>query len=173
MIAMFGLSLSMNTFADLVDDPRAADQYEVDLFVIEGEASIRAGRAHAFRILSKAYYKTTSSKNRRIFKSVHTGLGRATIKFPRSGYDFKHCISNPRVLAFVMMNKRQNIHLCANTTNNTWSKFVGQVLIHETAHTMGISNECTATKIEVAAMRTSGEGIAFKNGYWAKCGIKG
>ncbi len=32
-----------------------------------------------------------------------------------------------------------------------------------------IGRECYATKIEVAAMRESGQGLAFKNGYWGRC----
>lgn len=42
----------------------------------------------------------------------------------------------------------------------------------EGAHLDNYGDECDATKIEVYAMRTSGVGLAFKNGYWVRCGIE-
>lgn len=132
---------------------------------------VEKGRSFGSYVLSLAS-DYDHGKYNDLFDSLAPFIWKADIKWPKNGYDFKGCDEN--TLAFVILKggkPLQTIYLCANAIENySAGKSMAQILIHETAHLAGFSDECDATTIEVGAMLFSGEGLAFRNAYMEKCG---
>lgn len=163
---------------DILTDPAAADQvprkgFSSDTF-IEGltafsyDQQAAEGRSLARVILSEAYAKL----NNDLFVTVFKSLEGANIVYPKPGYDFQGCSEG--VLAFVLFiggQPQNNMYLCSLVFGKE-TRGIAQTIIHESAHVAGLSNECHATIVEVAAMRLSGRGLSFQNGYMSECGIQ-
>ncbi len=112
----------------------------------------------------------TRSSEKVAFTLSHQALSRSVIRWPDRGSDFSHCIKNPNTLAFTYVGFSK-IYFCRKVFKESWYKNeqLAQTMIHEGVHVKGHRDECYATKIEVAAMRQSGQGVAFKNSYWGRC----
>ncbi len=164
---------------DVLTDPTAADQVKspgsagkelppYDFQLGSRSEQIVESRALASTILTESAPRVTS----KVFWKVLASLKAAPIEYPNEGYDFKGCTD--RILAFVLSIAgvpQNRIYVCSRTMIEE-SPFIAQVLIHEAAHLRGYSSECDATKVEVGAMRHSGRGLVFRNGYMEKCGIE-
>ncbi len=107
-----------------------------------------------------------------LFRSMIAALARVNFDTPPTGKDLRECKQNKAVLAFVMLQSPNTIHLCARSLRTTSAKKLAQVLIHETSHVVGVHDECQATQVEITAMRASKAGLAFKNGYMQRCGLR-
>lgn len=174
-------SADEKTKPDVFFDPDAASLesiYQEETYPLGTEAErIQAGKERALLILSKAQKdEKTDQKFKKIFPKVENKLKETKILYPEQGYDYKAC--KEEVLAFVVPLRtwlpiKNVIHLCNRVAyGNHDAKYLAQILIHESAHLARYLNECSATRIEVAAMRGSGEGLAFSNGYMEECGIQ-
>jgi|CXWL01.1.fsa_nt_gi hypothetical protein len=158
---------------DVLTDPSSADEVrsatlQFDSQALNADGNIRAGIENSHSILNTAREKS-SGNWRSIFTNVQGRLNGTTVTWPNRGQDFKACRAN--TLAFVIRGINK-IHLCAGLAHGGQSaNYLAQTLIHEGAHLAQFWNECEATKVEVNAMRVSGVGLAFRNGYMAKCGI--
>ena len=121
-------------------------------------------------ILSQAYARTNSSEYEGIFSKAYSKLHSVTIKLPPSGYDFASCSEN--TMDYTPTYGR-TIYICRQIVDGAEYQVeeLAQILIHELAHTVGYSNECDASSIEVSAMRLSDTGLKFRNGYLKRCGI--
>lgn len=136
-----------------------------------GKPTIDETINYTHEVLATANSKKPSSR----FKEAKRALSRSTIHFPLEGSDFNYCIDNPRTLAFVYVGE-PNIYLCANLLDNTarlggTMNAMAQTLIHESVHVMGYSNECTATSVEIQAMRLAVGKLAYENCYMERCGF--
>ncbi len=154
---------------------RAADAAElvgtVGKIVSRGGGSIEKARKRAEAMLHSAAKKAADPETRGLFGAMETALGRAKIDVPPHGRELKACVQDPRTLAFVNMLDPGVIHVCGRASGAD-EKRLGQVLIHETAHVVGIEDECNATRVEVAVERGTGHRLPFRNGYMEKCGIR-
>lgn len=133
--------------------------------------AIALARGNARKLMQAASQRTSSGEASAIFRKMEAALGRAKIKTPKPGHDLKACIQDPMVLAFVMLKSPNTIHVCARALAAD-PKELAQVLTHETAHVVGVHDECGATQLEVAVMRLSGVDLSFRNGYMNRCGIR-
>jgi hypothetical protein len=140
-------------------------------FLRSGGNSIESARKHAEGILIESAKNAADSDTRGLFQTMATALGKATINTPPPGKDLKSCQQDSRVLAFVNLLQPGIINVCGRAASANESR-LSQVLIHETAHVVGIHDECNATKVEVAVMRAANGRLPFRNGYMKKCGIK-
>lgn len=157
---------------DVINDPDAGTEVISHLpprFTSHStDETVTLWTRRADSILERARAKNDADWNP-VFKGVRRALGRATIKWPRPGMDLRGC--KDRVLAFVIPFV-PTIHLCAGAVYGVYGeKGMAQILIHESAHVARHFDECDATRIEVNAMRMADEGIAFRNGYWQRCGM--
>ena len=154
---------------------RAGDAGElvgtIERIVSRGGGSIEKARRKAEGILRSAAERAGDTQTREIFRTMETALGRAKIDMPPAGHELKACARDRRTLAFVNMLERGVIHVCGRAAGASENR-LGQILIHETAHLVGIEDECSATRIEVAAQRGTGHRLSFRNGYMKGCGIR-
>jgi hypothetical protein len=165
--------------SDLVDDPNADRLVPAIKKTFTWSAgSVSEAREKALSILDRASIGTLDDKRHLVYEKMEYSLSRVKLNIPPEGEDLEHCVQTPEqkekgvgVLAFVNTRNRGVIHVCAVTSDMSNLKYVAQVLVHETAHTIGIDDECVATKTEVSAMRDSGVGLVFKNGYFEECGF--
>ena len=159
---------------DVLTDPTSADEVrsatmQFDRQSMEFTSDVKGGISKSHSILSSARTKS-SGKWPGIFSNVQGKLGRTTVTWPSRGQNFKACGAN--VLAFVIRGVNK-IHLCAQVAHGNPSvNYMAQILIHESAHLALYWDECDATRVEVNAMRSSGAGLAFRNGYMTRCGIQ-
>jgi hypothetical protein len=136
------------------------------------EPYINNGVVRADSILKKTeeYLANQTAEVRQIITSTHEHLRGAVVNWSKPGYDFKGCTDN--VLAFVLpLRMEQVIYLCSVLAYSNNVKAIAQTLIHESAHLSGFRNECAASVIEVLAMLSSGEGLAYENSYLDDCKI--
>ena len=158
---------------DLVDASNANE------FVDSAESKLLKGRDVetetvrnlALTILNEASDRS-SIPEATIYKTVSLALKYAAFKLPPPGKDLRQCLTEKNVLAFVMSSQLGTIHLCARALKGTSWKKLAQIFIHEATHVAGVRDECISTRIEVGAMRNSGRGLSFKNGYMQRCGVK-
>lgn len=155
--------------ADLEVDSADSLGFEVQRAV--GKSIIGAARSFAEDLLHRAAENVESTVTSQLFNTMQGALDHATIRVAKKGKSFKECVQDKAVLAFVMSNHPNTIHVCPRAAAAD-PKSLAQVLIHETAHVVGIHDECKATATEVTAMRGSGANLAFKNGYMKRCGIR-
>lgn len=120
----------------------------------------------AVTILRAAAIKAPKSL-KTTFVQMANILNRADVRIPPAGYDFNRC--GETTLAYVVPRVSKTIFLCRLVLSGS-SIEITQTLIHEAAHLVGYLNECHATAMEVAAMRLSGVGLAYRNGYMDRCG---
>lgn len=171
LIQSFILFQSATVFADVFDDPRAADEIEVQIeaqSLLGRNEFVKQGRAISFTILAKAKENTNSSFWSSLYGKITNILDDRDIIWPKPGFDLRACGEN--ILAFVIPKFSRNIFLCAHSFSMS-TKALGQTLIHESSHLVGYMNECDATRIEVNAMIGSGDGLEYRNIYMDKCGI--
>lgn len=157
---------------DILDDPSASNEvpghFQPQGLSLSVRDDVGDGVRQAFSILEEAA-QAADSKWETIFRSVRASLGAARSHWPTPGNDFKGCSSH--TLAFTRRGSDQ-IYICAQTLYSGHSSdYIAQVLIHEGAHVDGYYNECSATRVEVNAMRLSGVGLVFRNDYMEQCGI--
>ena len=159
---------------DVLTDPSSADEVrsatlQFDSQALNADNNINAGIQQSDSILTLA--RVNSSGNwRSIFTNVQGRLNGTKVTWPNRGQDFKVCGAN--TLAFVIRGVNK-VHLCARLAYGGQSiNYLAQTLIHEGAHLAQYWNECEATRVEVNAMRVSGVGLVFRNGYMANCGIQ-
>jgi hypothetical protein len=158
--------------SDLLYSPGGTELIETnEHHITRSGASIDAARKHAESLLHSAAHKTKDPQSRELFSAMETALGRAKIDVPPPGRDLRACTQDPATLAFVNSLDRGIIHVCARAASASESR-LGQVLIHETAHVVGINDECDATRVEVAVQRSSSGRLPFRNGYMERCGIR-
>ena len=158
---------------DVLTDPSSADEIrnatlQFDRQSTDSTGGVNAGIRKSHSILSSARGNSSGTWPG-IFGNVQGRLRGTTVTWPNSGQDFRACSAN--TLAFVIRGINK-IHLCARVARGSVSEnYMAQVLIHESAHLAQYLNECDATRVEVNAMRTSGAGLAFRNGYMTQCRI--
>lgn len=161
---------------DVFDDPSAADEIHLPLsgapVFRPGDPVISAGirRAHGLLIAAR---NNTSGTWTSIFTNVRNEFLGSTIHWTEPGYDFKACTGN--MLAFLIRG-RADIYVCAGVLYGDLHRYgepkpLGQIFIHQAAHLEGYWDECETSQVEIGAMRASGEGIAYRNGYLDRCGI--
>lgn len=139
-------------------------------FILCATALAQAGykpQATASNILRVAAVKGPESLQL-AYRKMATLLDKTAILVAPEGTEFTRCTEN--TLAYVMPAISRSIHLCRLALAQS-EKAIAQTLIHEVAHLIGYMNECDATILEVTAMRTSGRGLAYENGYMAQCGL--
>lgn len=168
-----GRKISIMNPIDIVTDPNAKIQVQVSPVPKNAEKSdysyLKDG---SLSIINKAYHKivdTDEDPTAHLFSNVYYALERATVNFPSDGYDFTYCIEHPRVLGFAYVGA-PNAYICSGTLNES-SKYIEQVIVHESVHVWGEGDECETTRIELLAMGYSGEGAEFENGYVYDCGL--
>ncbi|MBI5631562.1 MAG: hypothetical protein HY921_11845 [Elusimicrobia bacterium] len=161
---------------DVYDDPlMAVDDVQLTSgpqAASVGQSTVDAGSSRAGRILRAAASSSRASySSAQIFNNVYSSLYSTLISWPNPGYEFRGCKEG--TLAFVLSGTNM-IYLCSRSVYGSYSgsHSLAQILIHESAHLTGYWNECDATVVEVAAMRFSGEGLAFQNGYMRQCGLE-
>jgi hypothetical protein len=182
-ILSFCVLLSIQAFAETVTDPKDAllvpdPESAVELFTFgssetsQDKTWVDQGLFKSHAVLSRAIRKS-SSQWRSVLQGVRGSLTQATVKWPAAGSNFSYCAKKPTTLAFVILGGSY-VFLCRRVFRESWFELeeLGQVLIHEAAHVKGYGDECIATRIEIAAMRYSGEGVAFENSYWGPCHLK-
>lgn len=124
---------------------------------------VAAGKEVARIATAQAYQKL---KNELVLK-VFAAIPGTPVVWPQAGYDYKACGSN--TLAFVIRGLKK-IHICRGVMDlGVSSAWMGQLIIHEMAHIIGLFDECNATVIEVVSMMYSSYGLQFKNGYYSRC----
>lgn len=133
--------------------------------------SISTARREAEQLLHAAAQKTGNATERELFHKMQQSLKSAKINVPPAGHDLKTCVQESSVLAFVNLLSPNTIHICARAAGAD-TRHLSQVLVHETAHVVGVHDECDATRIEVAVVRASHARLPFRNGYMQRCGIK-
>lgn len=157
--------------ADLHHAAGANDTVPTEEKVVARGSSLETARRHAQTLLHSAGKKASDPRAATLFGSMANALGRASLDVPPPGRDLKACVEDPRTLAYVNTLTPGVIHICARASRAS-AKRLGQVLIHETAHVVGVHDECAATRIEVAVQRAAGGRLSFKNGYMKGCGIE-
>ncbi len=158
--------------SDLVPDAHAADPVKttnIEQLRIS-KLGFDAAKALAVAILNTAASHSQPPEST-LFQNLGIELAKVNYDIPAPGEDLRQCVKDKAVLAFVMTNSPETIHICSRALQNTSKNKMAQILIHEISHVAGVHNECMATKIEVTAMRMSGKDLAFKNGYMQACGI--
>jgi hypothetical protein len=48
---------------------------------------------------------------------------------------------------------------------------LAQILLHESAHVIGFSDECVASRFEVGTLKLAKKSAFFESDYWKSCGI--
>ena len=189
LVSGLALALSASAFAhdgfedetptDVLTDPGAVEQvlrkdasfdenYLQEFVIGQRDQLVNEGIAFARNAFTDAAPKASNN----LLWRVLSNLKASQVIYPKPGHDFGGCKEN--ILAFVMFHgcvPEHNIYLCHRVLQSSVHA-VGQTISHESAHTTGFFNECDATKIEVATMRLSGRGLAFRNGYMDRCGLQ-
>ena len=108
-------------------------------------------------------------ENHEIIKKVYLKIGSVRFNTPDYGYDFTSCA--PMTLAYVEMYKDPNtINLCHLSLIGSIEK-LAQTLIHESAHLIGLEDECDASRVELLLFRLSRSPLVYKNNYLNQCGL--
>jgi hypothetical protein len=111
----------------------------------------------------------SSPKNlKAVFNTMAIILDTVPVLIAPDGREFTRC--GETTLAYVVPGLSRSIHLCKLVLAESHNS-IAQTLIHEAAHLAGYMNECDATILEVAAMKSSGVGLAYRNGYMDRCGL--
>ena len=156
---------------DFVTDKTATER----LKATDGKEDVDFSHLETARKLAIEILKLASSKSsgqaKEVFDSVAKALEHVHFDYPEPGHDLQQCARERDVLAFVITYDPSQIHFCRRALQPFGQKKLAQILIHETSHVIGVTDECEATRIEVAAMRAT-RGLAFKNGYWDRCRIR-
>ncbi|MCG2725079.1 MAG: hypothetical protein L6420_02270 [Elusimicrobia bacterium] len=173
---------------DITDDPDAANEISVDPSY-KSVLPLKSGLGEVKKLLAQSEQESreilAAASNGKpykwqiIFGKVRSVLYGTVVLPPSPGFNFNHCVENPDSASFVIpILSNRIIFICAKTVyynewdNETTAKVLSQLIIHEGAHLTGYYNECDATRIEVNAMRWSGRGLAFINGYMDICDVK-
>ncbi len=156
--------------SDLFNDDNADETVESTEKITAKAEGVEIARQLAEKILEVAVENTKDPQTKTLFRMVEAALKAAKINAPARGKDLKGCQEDLSILAFVKVKSPKTIHLCSRAVK-TNKKQLAQVLIHESAHVIGIHDECEATRVEVAAMRLSGATLAFENGYMEHCNL--
>jgi len=163
---------------DVIDDANATKLVEAPLSwgLTEDQATDRIDSAKnmALEIYRSVYPRLSNADERELIATTHDSLKAADVVFPPEGKDFEPCARYRGVIAFVKGNYDGNIYMCSRPAHDELRpvKYLAQVLVHESFHTVGVHDECRTTELEVAVMRASSVGLVFRNGYWGPCGIE-
>jgi flagellar biosynthesis/type III secretory pathway protein FliH len=153
--------------ANLVEDP---DQTRGLQFAIKS-SSMSSAKKKTVVLLKKAVERTSSESDRALLEKMRQVLENSNIAIPKEGHDHKACLGDSAVLAFVNQLIPNKIFVCKRAAAASENRLT-QVLIHEAAHLAGVFDECDATKVEVAVVRSMQKRLSFKNGYMERCGIQ-
>ena len=111
----------------------------------------------AIRIGQDAAKQAFERTKRQIFLEVMWRFQEVNIYLPPPN-DFKACRENPRVVAY-RERYTNRISICSYAFSrqpaNETPYILGQVLIHEVIHSLGVNSECATTKIERDILRNS------------------
>lgn len=159
--------------SDFIPNPDAADHVpteEPEEMQIT-KTGFEVAKQLAISLLNIAAEQSSPPESR-LFQSLSQALSTVHFDLPPPGQDLRQCVRDKAVLAFVMVADPKTIHVCARSLKGTNNKKLSQVLIHEASHTIGVHDECMATKIEISVMRVAAKGLAFRNGYMDRCGLR-
>ncbi len=118
----------------------------------------------ALDILLKAtQFEATADTYRKMVLYLYT----ANIHTPPSGQNFSECKAD--TLAYVLPYKPDDIYICSTLLGQP-SLLVAQVLVHESAHLIGVHDECQATTFEFFAMKAAGLSLLNRS-YADQCGL--
>ena len=121
-------------------------------------------KAAVMKILKKN--ASEGGKDKNLFQKMLNAWEKGvTVTKPKGGQS-THCQKG--ALAFTIVGQPK-IFMC-NSALAKSEKDKEQILVHETVHVVGQSNECLATRIEQKAMKSVGK-TPFQNGYAAQCGL--
>ena len=124
---------------------------------------------NAVKIL-KAAAKNSKGHKSAIFSRMAQTLDRTALAMAPNGRNFSQC--RPNVLSFMAHGSPYRIiYVCQHLIAQP-SIVISQTLIHETAHLIGYTNDCDATRLEIEAMVKSGEPQYYENLYVERCGLK-
>ena len=129
-------------------------------------ATVGSAQALAKSIVRKAHSNASVSGLRSLYSSIYTKVSNP-ILLPAKGKDFELC--RGAMVAYTVPRLSPYIYLCARSLYFD-ELGVAQTLIHEAAHLAGYINECDATRIERAAMRSAGY-TPYTNDYVTPCGL--
>ncbi len=138
-------------------------------------ALVERARTQAKQVLMRAWRRTKNEQRAAMYSTLYKTLEGAPIAAPERGQEHPGCARPILAYAYVPQNGRKidpTIYICGWVVQDAFysqPKALGQTMIHESAHLSGVSDECDTTQIEIDAMRDSGEGIAFRNGYIDDC----
>jgi len=129
----------------------------------------------ALTYLERAAQK--SPENAYLFRQVAGALNRSQIlRCALSGRDFTTCVEKD-ALAFAYPSKL-GIYLCRKLYGQIDAEplyaqryELAQILIHEARHCAGDRDECSTTKVEIAAMMLGAGGVALHTSYVSACGL--
>lgn len=109
-------------------------------------------------------------------------MDRLRLHVPAPGEDFELCRQYPQAAMLTPAGDTRNVYVCAGLLDHlqipvdfeslhmSRINALAQTLIHELVHLCGIDDDCTATAVERAVMRSAG--IApYMNHYVAGCGL--
>lgn len=116
---------------------------------------VARARRLAREILAAAYHSDQASANaKEIYSALWRRLETIRIEFTEPGRDFTHCIENRNTWAFHQNGVAYLCDLLLRPANRAVD-LVGPI-IHETAHAIYGSDECTASLYEISAMVHAG-----------------
>jgi len=150
--------------SDLYDDPSMAEQVKIVDAVSKAKSTVDVDAKAMGLVLAREAVRQDPALD--LFKMLESQVQKNTVHKADYGEEFKGCSS--RVLAFAIVGK-PDIYLCKLAFSYE-KVYVGQIVIHETAHTMGIRDECVATQVERLVMNAAGV-PPFDNGYVSECGL--
>ena len=138
---------------------------------IQETTNVSEGLDQAKHFFEKAYQQTELD----ILLKAQKYLNNADLNLPPRGRTYRPCRQG--ALAFVIFSygfkkyPKQNIFICSRVRTYNPKK-IAQIIVHETGHLIGLSNECSATLVEIGGMNLAGESLTFHNGYFNRCGFR-
>lgn len=157
---------------DVFDDPPPGDELRTQNALFGpriGAELVAAALEKTLAMLAIAGAQAPAA-DRGAFERIAAALAQARIDWPAPGRQFASCRKDERQ-AYVIYRTKE-LRLCHDAVHNRPPvNYLVQLLVHEGAHLVDIRDECEATRLEVAAMRLSGEGIEFRNAYMERCGL--
>lgn len=123
-------------------------------------------RDYAKLVLDRQYLITGEIK----YKRTANALANTFMQIPPEGYDNRYCTGNTFAYT-IPLSFSNTIYICRTIIDQDRDMSLAQILIHEAAHLAGHKSECSATEIELNAMRAGVCGVAFYSSYVWSCGL--